>query len=124
MRISRAGKFLWTAVACGALLAAGYGMTACGNGGSGTVTGMSKLTTTITDPAECSAAVGGDYKAVYVTITDVQANVNGSASANGSGWVDLTPGLKPTQINLLGSNASGGCFLASLGDNLEVQAGD
>jgi hypothetical protein len=126
MKIPRASTFLWTAVACGALLAAGYGITACGNGGGGTATGMSQLTTTITDPAECSAAVGGDYKAVYVTITDVQANVNGSASANGSGWVDLTPkdAKLPMQINLLGSNASGGCFLAKLGDNLEVQAGN
>lgn len=123
MKIPRVSTFMWTAVACGALLAAGYGITACGNGGGATSTNMSKLTTAITDPAECSAAVGGSYQHVYVTITDVKANASSSASANGSGWVDLTPGMKPTQVDLLGSAATGGCFLATLGDNLEVQAG-
>lgn len=85
---------------------------------------MGMVTTAITDPAECSAAAGGSYSHVYVTITDVQANTSSSASASGSSWEDLTPGMKPTQVDLLGANASGGCFLATLGDKLEVQAGN
>lgn len=93
-------------------------------GGGTSSTGMSKLTTTITDPAECSAAVGGSYKHAYVTIVDVKANVNPGASSSDSGWEDLTPGINPKQVDLLGSNASGGCFLAMLGDNLEVHAGN
>jgi hypothetical protein len=124
MRIPRITSVLWTAVGCAALLIAGYAITGCGQGGgTGTGSGMGMVTTAITDPAECSAAAGGTYDHVYVTITDVQANASSSASASGSGWVDMTPGMKPTQVDLLGSAASGGCFLATLGDNLEVQAG-
>lgn len=119
---------IWSVVGCAALLVTGYAISGCAQGSGGTSsTGMAKLTTAITDPAECSMAVGGTYQAVYVTITDVQANTSSSAGANGSGWVDLTPKMQPTQVNLLGgpnSPAGNGCFLATLGDNLEVQAGN
>ncbi len=59
-----------------------------------------------------------------MTITAVQANVNAGASDNDSGWVDLAPGLAsaPKQINLLGQS-NNQCFLATLGDNQELQAG-
>lgn len=123
MRIPRVTSVLWTAVGCAALLITGYALSGCAQGGATASTGMSQLTTAITDPAECSAAVGGSYQHAYVTIVDVKANASSSAGSTGSGWVDLTPGMKPTQVDLLGSAASGGCFLATLGDNLEVQAG-
>lgn len=124
MKITRVNSVVWAIVGCAALIMTGYGISGCGTGAGTSTTGMSKLTTAITDPAECSAAVGGSYQHAYVTIVDVKANASSSAGASGSGWVDLTPGLKPTQVDLLGPQASGGCFLASLGDNLEVQAGN
>ncbi len=122
MRIPKMTSVLWTAVGCAALLITGYALSGCGQGGA-TGSGMGMVTTSISDPAECSMAAGGSYQAVYVTVTDVQANV--SSSATDSGWVDLTPSDSklPMQVNLLGPDASGGCFLADLGDNLEVQAG-
>ncbi len=123
MRIPRVTTVLWTVVGCAALLVTGFAISGCGQGGATSSTSMSKLTTAITDPAECSAAVGGSYQHAYVTIVDVQASTSSTASSTSSGWVDLTPGMKPTQVDLLGSAASGGCFLATLGDNLEVQAG-
>lgn len=82
-------------------------------------------TVSISDPATCSASGGGPYSNVYVTITDVQANTSATASDSGSGWVDLTPSLKssPKQIDLLGQ-ANNSCFLATLGDAQELQAGN
>ena len=61
---------------------------------------------------------------MFVTITDVQANINSSAGPNDSGWVDLTPSLKnaPKQVDLLGL-ANNQCFLGSLGDAQQLQAG-
>lgn len=84
--------------------------------------GMAKLTVSISDPATCQAP-NGPFSAVYVTITDVQANLSSTAGDSDSGWVDLTPNLKPTQVNLLGLPGPNGCFLATLGDALELQAG-
>jgi hypothetical protein len=90
----------------------------------------------ISDPATCQSP-SGPYSHVYVTITDVRANVNDSAGdddsggdedggggGQNSGWVDLTPNLvkSPRQIDLLGQ-ANDGCFLAALGDAQQLQAG-
>lgn len=77
----------------------------------------------ISDPATC-AGPSGPFLHVYVTITDVQANVSSTAGDNDSGWTDLTPNLskQPKQIDLLGQ-ANNQCFLATLGDPLELQAG-
>jgi Domain of unknown function (DUF4382) len=99
---------------------------ACSSGSTATTTsGMSQVRVTISDPATC-AAPDGPYSAVWVTITDVQANVSSSAGDSDSGWVDLTPNLSKNndavQVNLLGA-ANNQCFLASLGDNSELQAG-
>jgi hypothetical protein len=60
-----------------------------------------------------------------VTITDVQANTSSSAGDNDSGWKDLTPSLSshPKQVDLLGQ-ANNQCFLATLGDAQELQAGN
>jgi hypothetical protein len=61
---------------------------------------------------------------VFVTVTDVQANVSSTAGDNDSGWVDLTPKLSsaPKQVDLLGQ-ANNQCFLATLGDPQQLQAG-
>jgi len=90
-----------------------------GSGGVGT--GM--VTVHLSDPATCQAP-SGPFAHVYVTISDVQVHTSSSASATDSGWVDLTPNLAkaPKQIDLLGP-AANGCFLAQLGDPLELQAG-
>jgi hypothetical protein len=59
-----------------------------------------------------------------VTITDVQANVSSTAGDTDSSWKDLTPNLskQPKQIDLLGQ-ANNQCFLATLGDAQQLQAG-
>jgi hypothetical protein len=104
---------------CAALFVA-----ACSSNVTGTVgNGMGSVTTMISDPATC-ATPNGPFSHVYVTITDVQANISSSAGANDSGWVDLTPSLKnaPKQVDLLGL-ANNQCFLASLGDAQQLQAG-
>ena len=77
----------------------------------------------LSDPATCQAP-SGPFSHAYVTITDVQVNVSSTASATDGSWVDLTPSLSksPKQVDLLGL-ANSNCFLASLGDSLQVQAG-
>jgi hypothetical protein len=77
----------------------------------------------LSDPATCQAP-SGPYAHVYVTITDVQAHFSSTASATDSGWIDLTPSLSksPKQVDLLGL-ANNQCFLATLGDSQEIQAG-
>ena len=98
---------------------------ACGSSTSGTASGMGMATVSISDPATCSASSGGPYSNVWVTITDVQANTSATAGNSDSGWVDLTPKLPPTQIDLLSSKTtSNQCFLATLGDAQELQAGN
>jgi len=89
-----------------------------------TTSGMATITTVVTDPATCQAP-SGPFSHVFVTVTDVQANVNSSAGASDSGWVDLTPNLSksPQQIDLLGQ-ANNQCFLATLGDAQQLQAGN
>jgi hypothetical protein len=81
------------------------------------------VTVSISDPATC-AGPSGPFLHVYVTITDVQANVSSTAGDSDSGWTDLTPNLskQPKQIDLLGQ-ANNQCFLATLGDAQELQAG-
>lgn len=86
---------------------------------------MVTVTTVLTDPATCQAP-NGPFSHVYVTITDVQASVSSTASAtDSSSWVDLTPNLSkaPQQIDLLGQ-ANNQCFLATLGDSMQLQAGN
>jgi Domain of unknown function (DUF4382) len=68
----------------------------------------------LSDPPTCMAPQG-PYLHVYVTIADVQIHQNANAPNNDPGWVDLTPNLKdtPVQVDLLGT--SNQCFLAMLG---------
>ena len=106
------------------LLVAAFFVAACSSSVTGSVSGgMASVTTMVSDPATC-ATPNGPFSHVYVTITDVSANMSSSAGANDSGWVDLTPNLKnaPKQVDLLGL-ANNQCFLASLGDAQQLQAG-
>ena len=111
--------------ACGLLVLA-LCLSACGSGGSSATTtssSMGMVNTSLSDPATCQAP-DGQFSHVYVTVTDIQANTSSTASSSAGGWVDLTPGLSnaPRQIDLLGQ-ANNQCFLATLGDNVELQAG-
>jgi hypothetical protein len=69
-------------------------------------------------------APNGPLSHVYVTITDVKIHTSASAPDNDPGWVDLTPSLSksPVQVDLLGLPDTG-CFLANLGDSLQLQPG-
>jgi len=90
-------------------------LTACSSGGgSSSQTGL--VNTVISDPAPCTSPTG-PFSAVWITVTDVQ--IHNSSTGK---WVDLTPGLTPTQINLL-NQPSTECFLAQLGSKTELQAG-
>jgi hypothetical protein len=89
-----------------------------------TATGMATASVMVSDPSTCQAP-NGPYAHVYVTVADVRAHVNANAGDADAGWVDLTPKLSaaPQQIDLLGL-ANNQCFLASLGDPLELQPGN
>ncbi len=120
------GSIWQPAIVLVCLLAVAGIVVACGGSSSSgtTASGMATVSVKLSDPATCSASGGGPFQNVYVTITDVQANISSSASATDSSWTDLTPNLAsaPMQIDLLGQ-ANNQCFLASLGDNLQLQAG-
>lgn len=116
---------IWNyAVALSCVFTAAIVVVACSSGSSSTAPGSSStVNVMLSDPATCQAP-DGPYSHVYVTIADVQANTSATASATDSSWVDLTPGLSttPKQIDLLGQ-ANNNCFLATLGDNMQLQAG-
>jgi hypothetical protein len=95
----------------------------CSGTAASTSATMAQVSVKLSDPSTCMAP-NGPFAHVYVTVTDVKANVNGTAADNDPGFVDLTPGLstKPQQIDLLGQ-ASNQCFLASLGSTQQLQPG-
>src|SRR5947207_63761 len=105
------------------LTAIAFAVVACSSSKTSTLTpsGTAKVNVRISDPATCQSP-GGPFSHVYVTITDVQANVSSTAGDNDSGWTDLSPNLSkaPMQIDLLGQ-ANNQCFLATLGDSQELQ---
>ncbi len=108
----------------GCLLAVALVVVACNSGSSSMSTSsMGTVNVMLSDPATC-VAPNGPYSHVYVTITDVQANVSATAGSTDNGWADLTPSLagSPKQIDLLGQ-ANNQCFLATLGDTQQLQAG-
>lgn len=113
----------WVIAVFGGLLIAFAVVTACTSNIAVTGSGMSSVNVMLSDPATC-ATPNGPFSHAFVTITDVQANVSATAENTDSGWVDLTPGLSkaPKQVDLLGQ-ANDGCFLASLGDSAQLQAG-
>ena len=112
-----------TLLALGCLLICVAIVTACSSVSGTSGSGMGTVNTMVSDPATC-ASPSGPFSHVYVTITDAQANVSSTAGDNDSGWVDLTPSLSkaPKQIDLLGQ-ANNQCFLASIGDSQQLQAG-
>src|SRR6202008_2305640 len=106
------------------LALAAVGFVACSSGTSSSGTGMGMATVSISDPATC-AGTTGTYAHVYVTVTDVLAHTSASAPDTDPGWKDLTPNLskQPMQIDLLGQS-NNQCFLATLGDAQQLQAGN
>lgn len=119
MRVRAALPLAFCVIGLAALLIA----SACGDG-SGTTTSRTSsasINLSISDPSTCTAP-NGPYSSVYVTIADVKIHQSATAGANDAGWVDLTPGLTPTQIDLLGT-ANTSCLLASLGSNIQITAG-
>jgi hypothetical protein len=84
--------------------------------------GKANVNMILSDLATC-AAPDGPLSHVYVTISDVQANVSGAAGDNDGGWVDLTPSLSnaPKQVDLLGQ-VNKQRTLALLGDDSAFQA--
>jgi hypothetical protein len=86
-------------------------------------TPMAQVSIKLSDPATCMAP-NGPFAHVYVSVSDVKAHVNGAATDNDPGFVDLTPGLSthPQQIDLLGQ-ATNQCFLATLGSTQQLQPG-
>ena len=116
-------KLFPLAIAVCCLTVAALFVAACSSMNGTVSTGTAMISVKVSDPTTC-ATPNGPFSHVYVTITDVQANVSTSAGPNDSGWVDLTPGLKtaPKQVDLLGL-ANNQCFLASLGDSQQLQAG-
>ncbi len=115
----------WAIFAISGLLLAGIVLVACSSGGSSTpaAPAMAAASVMLSDPATCSGPTG-PFAHVFVTITDVQANVSSTAGDGDSGWTDLTPGLssQPKQVDLLGQ-ANNQCFLATLGDTQQLQPG-
>lgn len=100
-------------------------LAACSGGGNGDISRSSNIGTvnlTISDPSTCSAPQG-PYSNVYVTVAGVKIHQSATAGPDDAGWVDLTPNLTPTQIDLLGI-ANNNCFLASLGSNVRINAGN
>ena len=86
----------------------------CSSGSSSSSTAMVQVS--LSDPATC-ASPQGPFSHVYVTVTDVLIHQSATAPNNDPGWVDLTPGLSksPVQVDLLG--VANQCFLAQLGSN-------
>jgi hypothetical protein len=106
------------------LLAVFMGILAgCSSSSPMTSSSAAMVNVSVSDPSTCSAP-NGPFSHVYVTITDIRVNTNANAGDNDSSWVDLTPNLKsaPVQVDLLGL-ANNSCFLADLGDKLELQPG-
>lgn len=95
----------------GLLFIATLGLVSCGGGGSSATPTTGTVNTSLTDPTTCSFSISD----IWVTVTKVTANINGSAGPNDSGWVtlvDLTSA--PKQIDLPNLQ-SFSCLLTQLG---------
>ena len=75
----------------------------------------------VSDPATCGPPQG-PFSHVFITVRDVRIHQSSRASDTDPGWVDLTPGLasSPVQVDLLGAATQ--CFLKMLGSS-EIQPG-
>src|ERR1700760_4952439 len=124
-------RFEWTIPTLTTLALGCITVVACNSGSSSTPpaspssssSSTGSASVMVSDPATCSGP-SGPFAHVFVTITGVQANVSSNAGDNDSGWINLTPNLssQPKQIDLLGQ-ANNQCFLATLGDTQQLQAG-
>ena len=78
-----------------------------------------------TVPAGGTAAPGGNFMNVFVTIRSIQAHTSATADNTSSGWQELAPQLvsAPTQVDLLHLPANGQCLLEQLGST-SLPAGD
>ena len=99
-------------------------LSSCGSSSPSTNSNAAMVNVSVSDPATCSGSQGGTFSHIFVTITDVEIHSSSSAGPNDSGWVDLTPNLKqsPMQVDLL-AQANNQCFLATLGSTMEIQPG-
>src|SRR5689334_7663226 len=82
-------------------------LASCGGNGGKTSGGFNAgatgtVSTTVSDPATCLAP-SGPFQHVFVTVADVKASSNANAGDNDNSFVDLTPGLTPVQVDLLGA---------------------
>jgi len=108
-------KRVFSLIVAGGLAAAAAMLASCGSSSSSSPQ-SGFVTTMVSDPPTCKGP-SGPYAHIWVTVTDVQ--IHNSSSNN---WTDLTPGLQPTQVDLL-AEPSTECFLAMLGSKTELQAG-
>lgn len=78
-----------------------------------------------TAPAGGTAAPGGSFMNVFVTIRSIQAHTSATADNTSSGWQELAPQLvsAPMQVDLLHLPANGQCLLEQLGST-SLPAGD
>src|SRR6266849_3855632 len=76
-------------------------------------------------PAGGTAAPGGNFMNVFVTIRSIQAHTSATADNTSSGWQELAPQLvsAPMQVDLLHLPANGQCLLEQLGST-SLPAGD
>ena len=76
-------------------------------------------------PAGGTAAPGGNFMNVFVTIRSIQAHTSATADNTSSGWQELAPQLvlAPMQVDLLHLPANGQCLLQQLGST-SLPAGD
>jgi hypothetical protein len=88
---------------------------------NGRGSGTASVTTTISDPSTCTVPQG-PYSHIYLTVADVQIHQSATAAASDPGWADLTPGLTPTQVDML-STTTTSCFLATLGSSVNLAPG-
>ena len=107
------------------IIIAGLGLLIACSGGSTSLSvnpAMGSVTTVLSDPTTCGPP-NGVFSHVYITVTDVKIHQSATAGANDAGWVDLTPGITPKTIDLLG-NPNNQCFLSQLSDGaVSLQAG-
>jgi len=101
--------------------------------------GMGTVQVSISDPPSCAAATsgatavaaggtaapGGTFISVFVTIRSIQAHISATADNTSSGWQELAPQLvsTPVQVDLLNLPANGQCLLEQLGST-SLPAGD
>jgi Domain of unknown function (DUF4382) len=124
VRIKRSAAYVFL----GCISVSLFLLATCSDGGSGPSSSRSSSTTpgtvvtSISDPSTC-ASPNGAYSHIFVTVTDIQIHQSATAQPSDSGWVDLTPQLTPTQIDLL-STATTSCFLATFAANTQIPSGE